>query len=316
MKKISIMDTSIATKNIGDEIIMESVNENINRLFKKDMVFRFGTHQNLDKIAINLCNESEYVFVGGTNLLSPKTRLRNNQWNIDFISSYKLKNNIVLMGVGCNSYNSMNFLSKKMYKRILDSKFIHSVRDNYTVKLLQSIGVNNVVNTGCPTLWKLDSSHCKKIPSKKSRNVVCTFTDYNKNFEKDKYLANILFDNYEKVYCWIQGSKDYEYIKTISDRFIIVNPNLQSYDDLLESNIELDFVGTRLHAGIRAMQKNRRSIIISIDNRAREMGKDFNLNVLEREDIHTLESLVNSEFNTHLRLNWNDIKKWKEQFEC
>ena len=84
---------------------------------------------------------------------------------------------------------------------------------------------------------------------------------------------------------------------------------------ILESDLELDYIGTRLHAGIRAMQKRRRSIIISIDNRAREMGKDYNLNVIEREDIENLEEYLLSEFKTDIKLNLDNIKKWKEQFK-
>ena len=63
----------------------------------------------------------------------------------------------------------------------------------------------------------------------------------------------------------------------------------------MDSDKELDYVGTRLHAGVRAMQKGRRSIILSIDNRAREMGKDYNLNVIERNDIYKLEEYIYSE---------------------
>ena len=116
------------------------------------------------------------------------------------------------------------------------------------------------------------------------------------------------------MYCWIQGSSDYEYIKSISDKFILVDPHLEEYDKILASDIDLDYVGTRLHAGIRAMQKGRRSIILSIDNRAREMGKDYNLNVIERHDIEMLDEYINKEFTTNVKLKLENINKWKNQF--
>ena len=197
----------------------------------------------------------------------------------------------------------------------MSSKYLHSVRDNHTEKLMIKMGFNNVINTGCPTLWSLNKELCESIPRHKAKDVVCTFTDYNRDIKRDKYLSKILFENYRNVYCWIQGSEDYEYVKSISNKFKIIDPHLEEYDKILESDLELDYIGTRLHAGIRAMQKRRRSIIISIDNRAREMGKDYNLNVIEREDIENLEEYLLSEFKTDIKLNLDNIKKWKEQFK-
>ena len=40
-----------------------------------------------------------------------------------------------------------------IYKRILSSEFMHSVRDSFTEEQLRSVGINNVINTGCPTMW-------------------------------------------------------------------------------------------------------------------------------------------------------------------
>jgi polysaccharide pyruvyl transferase WcaK-like protein len=40
-------------------------------------------------------------------------------------------------------------------------------------------------------------------------------------------------------------------------------------------------IGVRLHAGIRALQRGRQAVIVAIDNRAREMVRDFALPVVE-----------------------------------
>ena len=59
----------------------------------------------------------------------------------------------------------------------------------------------------------------------------------------------------------------------------------------------IDYVGTRLHAGIRALQHKKRTIIIGIDNRAIEKAKDFNLTVIDRKNIKNNGSSILSVVN-------------------
>lgn len=314
MNRVTIFDTSICTENVGDEIIMDCVNSQLMDMFKRTMFLRVPTHEKITKISYMRMKKTKLGFVGGTNLLASNMRYPINQWNIHIWNTKHL-NDVILMGVGSQNYgDKINLYTKYLYRKALSSNYIHSVRDSYTETILRKMGINNVINTGCPTLWSLTEDHCNNIPTKKSKNVICTFTDYNKDYNRDKQLSEILFKNYDNVYCWIQGSSDYEYIKSISDKFILVDPHLEEYDKILASDIDLDYVGTRLHAGIRAMQKGRRSIILSIDNRAREMGKDYNLNVIERHDIEMLDEYINKEFTTNVKLKLENINKWKNQF--
>lgn len=318
MKNIMILDTSIGTLNLGDEIIVDSVNRELRKIFPGDMFLKIPTHEKIGRVGHARINLSEKAFVAGTNLLSSQNRLfRTNQWNINAIDSIKMdKENIILMGVGWQNYQDKpNLATKILYTNALSKGYIHSVRDNYTKEKLKSIGINNVYNTGCPTMWELNRKHCDKIPVKKSKNVVCTFTDYRPDIESDNLLISILEKNYDKIYCWIQGHKDLEYINKLSSKsLILINPNLKDYDNILDSDQELDYVGTRLHAGVRAMQKKRRSIIIGVDNRAIEKKKDFNLNVIERINLKNLDDYINSEFKTDIKLDFEVIDNWKKQF--
>lgn len=50
MKKITIFNTSIISDNIGDFIIMDSVNREFKELFKKDMIFHSITHDKISKL--------------------------------------------------------------------------------------------------------------------------------------------------------------------------------------------------------------------------------------------------------------------------
>ena len=125
-----------------------------------------------------------------------------------------------------------------------------------------------------------------------------------------------LIKNYEKIYFWVQGSEDYEYLKSLknTENVIIINPTLESYREILQKG-NIDYVGTRLHAGIYAMANKVRSIIISIDNRAQDMAETYNINTINKDEIASLDSKINSEFKTNINIDQEKINEWKNQFK-
>ena len=316
MKKILIFDTSICSTNIGDCIIMDGVKIQLSKIFLNDMFFYSITHDKIHKKTYELNKISNYSFIGGTNLLSSNMN-RYNQWKINLIDLIFLKD-IILMGVGWWQYQTKpNIYTTYLLKSILNRDILHSVRDSFTKQMLKNAGIHNVINTGCPTMWKLTEKHCQKIPRIKAENVIFTLTDYNKDIQNDKKFIDILIKNYNQIFFWAQGSEDYEYIKSFKGlkNIKIIGGNLRSLDNLLEdNNLSLDYIGTRLHAGVRSLQKFRRSIVLGIDNRAKEKSKDFNLKVLPRENISELENIIRSNFVTNIKLNEDNISKWKNQF--
>jgi polysaccharide pyruvyl transferase WcaK-like protein len=316
MKKITLFDTSICSENIGDFIIMEAVKTEVSMLFTDDMIFQSLTHDKISKSTYQLNKISDFTFIGGTNLLSSNMNSYN-QWKINLIDGFFLKN-IILLGVGWWQYqDNPNLYTQLLLKKVLHSEILHSVRDSYTEKMLRKMGFKNVINTGCPTMWTLTKKHCQTIPIEKSDNVVFTLTDYNRDIVRDQKLINILSKKYNKLYFWPQGSEDLQYFNSFSGihSITILGGNLNAYNTLLESKkSSLDYVGTRLHAGIRALQKQRRTIIIGIDNRSYEKSRDFNLKVFPREKIDELDKIIDVNFSTNIIINEDNINVWKGQF--
>ena len=62
------------------------------------------------------------------------------------------------------------------------------------------------------------------------------------------------------------------------------------------SNSELDYVGTRLHAYIRAVQHGKRAINIVVDDRGKEMGRDFNLTIVRRGEWEKIRTTYRISF--------------------
>ncbi len=323
-KLITIWDTSVGTLNVGDEIINEAVKRELTEIYRDGHQFvTVPTHDIIGRRGRLMIKQSEATFVAGTNILSSKYKLfRINGWNLKLRDAFFVKG-AVLLGAGWQNYQGTpSLLNKFFYKRILNKKILHSVRDNYTKEKLESIGINNVVNTGCPTLWKLIPEHTQKIPQQKGKKVITTISDYSTNEKArmaDEKMLKTLKENYEEVFVWLQGAYDENYFDSLNPELtknIVKIPGLlQRYDQFLEENEDADFVGTRLHAGIRAMQKCRRAIIIGIDNRAMEMKKDYGLPVLERENIDALAEYINTPFETKIGLDFDLIQKWKAQFK-
>lgn len=313
-KNFAFFNTAINSDNIGDQIIVENCQKQILSCDSSFIdVKNYPTHTYLSKT-----EEKELKRIGnkiffGTNMLSG---------NILSYGLWKIGNNLtpylgtVLMGVGYDSKSlKSDFSSRLFFRTILSKKYVHSVRDSFSEKKLKSMGIKNVLNTCCPTMWGLTPEHCKNIPQEKSDKVISTITDYLQDFENDKKMLDILTECYDTVYLWLQGDGDKEYLNKLgySDKVIIIDNNLKAYDNVLE-NKNVDYVGTRLHAGIRALSYKRRSLIISIDNRAECIASDTGLPILKRKDICELKDIITGKIQTAIKLPVKNIETWKAQF--
>ncbi|RGU93392.1 polysaccharide pyruvyl transferase family protein [Clostridium sp. AF15-17LB] len=322
MKKIILFDTSIASPNKGDDIIVESCEHQLQDILKNNYVFHVPTHtpmshwyQNFSKFNVgDWFRDIDYKFICGTNILNANMFLPMTLWNVNLFNC-KIAKGSIAVGVGMGSKkNRPNLYTRRLLKSILSEDYIHSTRDDRSADFLRELGLK-AVNTGCITTWGLSNEVCGLIPKRKTDKVVFTLTDYAKNRNADKKLIEILLRNYNEVYFWIQGVGDLEYLDTIysGDKIKLIEPSLDAYQRIL--GLQPDYVGTRLHAGIKAMQCMCRSIILTVDNRTEDMKKSINLHCIGRNNIEKLELLINEEFDTSLNIKEDNIKLWKEQFD-
>ena len=317
MKKIYLFEPSIASDNTGDQIIVEGVKNTLKDFLNTNFTIEFPTHTPLSNRYALRMGQPDMKIICGSNILDGKLNriIHTKHWHLGYSTAWQLSNS-VFIGVGTLLYQRCNTYSKFVYKKMFHPDYIHSVRDEYTVKFLNEIGIKNVVNTGCPTMWSLTPEHCAKIPEGKSKKVVFTLTDYAQNKQRDDFLIKTLLKHYETVYFWAQGIKDCDYFRTLeeNDRVLIIPPSLEAYNEFLDS-VDADFVGTRLHGGMRALQKGHRTLIIGIDNRALEINKDTGLPVLNQKEIRKLPEIIESEYKTNINLNVSSIRTFLAQFD-
>lgn len=316
MKKILLFDPSISSMNNGDAIISIAAKKHLSYLLNSSIVVDISTHLPVSINYMRYFKDVDYRFVLGSNLLKTTVFGLKKQWDISLIKS-KFIGPCVLMGVGWWQYNNLpNLYTKYLLNSVLSKKYIHSVRDEYTLNILKNIGIHNVVNTGCPTMWELDSQHCSKINKHKAENVVFTLTDYHKDIELDRVLINKLGKIYNHLYFWPQGYYDMNYLLNLrvqNKKITILDPSIHSLDFILERG-NIDYVGTRLHGGIRALQKGIRTLIIAIDNRATEIHEKNNIPILQRSSIKELERVLQNNIETQIIIPEEKILLWKKQF--
>ena len=325
METIVLFDPGIRSLNKGDEIIMRSAKEELMKrnLLKDRYVIHCATHspvvtfyQNTHlNSRIRVYDDAKYKWICGSNLMWKNLFKPRPVFNVNLFNCQPYKGSI-FMGIGVGKADmKLNLYTKMLYKKILNKDYIHSARDQKAVDFLNELGYE-AIDTGCPSMWKFTPEFCKEIPHTKASNVIFTLTDYGRDKEYDQRMINILKEHYDHVYFWIQGVFDKEYFDTfenISD-IKVISPSLEEYSKILSEG-DIDYVGTRLHAGIYAMQHKVRSIIIAIDNRTRYLKESYYIHSIERNDIDCLGDLIESQFKTDVRLKQENIEKWFSQFE-
>lgn len=321
MKNIVLFDTSVGTTNKGDDIIMNSAVQGLSEILDSNFVVNIPTHitpfswfQTKYWWKAKWVKEADMKFICGTNLLWNTLFRPVNDLNINILNCDPLCNS-VLVGVGNSLLDKkIDWYTKRIYDKVLSHDYIHSTRDDETTEMLVKLGFK-ATTTGCVTLWGLTPKHCATIPSMKADEVVFTLTGPQRDDKRDQLMVDILKKNYSKRYFYVQTIWDMDYFRTLNglDDVEIISPDLKSYGTFLESH-DVDYVGTRLHGGVFAMQHGKRSIIITIDNRARNINKVSNLNSLERNKINELDDLINSTIITNITMDYNKLNRWKNQF--
>ena len=325
MNNILFLDPSVGSLNKGDEIIMECVREEMMPLFADDFVLNLPTqvspfhwYQVLrNSLRVQVYSNCKYKFVGGSNLLIPDLRTHFPQWNINLFNYQPLKNCVLVgVGAGAGAEGKINAYTRYIYQHMLSKDYYHSVRDERSKKYVEKLGLK-AINTGCVTLWKLTPEFCSTIPRDKSYRVVFTITASNdperlKNYQQ---VLDVLLQNYDEVWFWPQGVGDYELLHSLHgvEDVRILTADKHAYDKFLTDN-ETDYVGTRLHGGIYAMRHGRRSVIISIDERARSISESNKINCIPISRINNLNDYINQEIITSVEVDRSAIYEWKTQF--
>ena len=301
-----LLDTSIGTANLGDQVIVRAVRVALAEC-GVDIHAALPTHRKWSLEEVKSAAKVDYWIFAGTNMLQSKA-LRHQPWKMSFRQFRLLRRKVVLFGVGAWQYQrGLSPLMRVFYAELLAKDVLHSVRDEYSLYKLRRIA-SNVVNTSCPTLWMVLSRGTQLGPAKK---VVTTLTDYSKDITQDRILLQLLAESYDEVVLWPQGQGDAAYARSIGFEGTILDPEVEALSRLEAQ--EFDYVGSRLHGGVLALQQGMRAHIIAVDNRAIEIGKDTGLAVTPRIALTNTSNVLAP--TPDLRLPTEAIERFRSELK-
>ncbi len=314
---VHLIDTSVASDNVGDEIIVEAVKAVLKPLFAGCYISTSSGHDGLGVFGRELVAGADLAILMGTNALSPRdqTAARRFVWTVAPEDRAVLAGKVVLCGVGANrAFETVEPKQVDLLQQVLSRHYRHSVRDGLGLEILRQCGVAGV-NTSCPTLWRyLDAPAV--VPAGKAGGVVFTLTRHRPD-PADAVMVQMLKRLYAQVWFWPQQPRDLGYLQEIAglDGIQALPANLAAYDAHLATHA-VDVVGTRLHGGIRGLSHGRRVLIVAIDNRAAEIGRETGLPVMLRQDVVAqMERRLTGEWTTALALPRADIAAFLAQFQ-
>lgn len=328
MTKIVILNTALETDNQGDHIIMDACQQWLPK--HSEFAVHMASHQPRTDKELEQLKEAELVILCGTNALT--ANMKRSHWKLsdeELDGSY-YDDKLVLYGVGWSEWTeNITEQTKQFLNRSISTKCASSVRDKKTASIIEASIGRHVTYTACPTLWFAGYTNRDYLRS--TGHVTFTLTDYRPH-ANDAVFLKWLLDNYDTLAFWEQGANDFKYLceilerievdycldtKTIAnERITCIASGLASYDRLVGAG---DYIGSRLHGGIRAMQKSNYPVkIIAVDNRATEIGHSAGMPVIQQnaEDfIAQLENpatIANLAKHLEFKLPIDDIEHFKQ----
>ena len=305
-KSTTLLNTAMDSSNDGDQIIVDSIFREFPQLKHLPEV---PTHRAPTSTELALARSSKVLIVTGTNILTGVAG-SDRQWPLTEREVDAYAGKVVFLGVGWRDYETTIAPDRAaLIRRLRHPDIPVAARDGYTHERLISLSVASA-NTGCPTMWSLPD----RLSTPGSRDeCVFTLTDYRPDRVRDHILIRALSHTYRHVHLWPQSEKDSIRAQSLRlPRNVHTSPRgLGALETSLEGR---DYVGTRLHAGVRAMQLGSPALVAAVDNRAIEIGRDTNLPVVARSKgtRAILRILRSAEKTTDLTLPKAEIKAWKE----
>lgn len=306
-----LVDPGLTSTNLGDRIISQAVHENfVSELQSRGTdVVSLPLHGPIDHAQRRQLRAATDVVVSGTNLLSSHMRFRS-PWTWSRSDVNLTSGKLTVFGAGWWQYQThgIDWMTGR-WLRSLGSHKQWAVRDVYSAKRLEEASIR-ALHTSCPSLWAV---RVQRMPGGSTR-VVATFTDYTQDRASDAALITLLRGRFDEVRLWPQGPGDSSYFKSLGvPSSAILGRTVEAFDNALAVP-DTAYVGLRLHGGIRAAQLNIPSLILSVDNRAREIGRSIGLVCPSRHSLSVIRPLLESTDVSTLRLPHQNISAWLAQW--
>ena len=296
-----------AKKNVGDYLIGSRARKLL-REFVDDDIVELDRFSPLDTHIPTINKSRAVILCGGpayTKNIFPKVYPLT-----DYIEQIKVP--IIPFGLGWSGKpfgSPDDFRFDDISKRIIDD--IHkkadftSCRDIITENILQSHGHDNILMTGCPVWYDLDSIGKELDTSLDYKRIVFTTPASRKLVKQNKKLMKVLrntFPSAEIICSFHRGilpdkhtgiKRSIAYMRMTLDAkklgFKVVDTSFDLQKIGFYKDLDLH-VGYRVHAHLDFISRRKPSILINEDGRGQGMVESMNLPVLNFDDQNLIES--------------------------
>lgn len=299
-----IVLVSGAQKNVGDYLIVSRAKKLLQQFVDPEIVevSRFENHQ--DKL--ELFNKSRAIILGGGPAYTPNVFPEIYQ----FISDYdKITAPIIPMGLGWYGKNLNQFrfsdVSLSYLQKIHSKIHVSSCRDILTHGILERHAITNVLMTGCPAWYELDSLG-KEFRNTGIKKIVIT-TGASQKLVKQTIriirLARKLFPKAEIVVSFHRGilpgpntpprkGLAYSAIALLAQPYGVTIKDVSGYVDKIDFYKNYDLhIGYRVHAHLYFLSYRKPSLLINEDGRGLAMGKSLGLPIFDVEQKDLIDSV-------------------------
>ena len=298
-------------KNVGDFLIFNKAKELITHFLKPTNTL---IHSRTDEIKdqISEVNDTDAIFICG----GPGYRTHFYPMTYPFLKNID-KITIPIIPYGLGWQGLPRYLPEKFRFSPLSEKYIHRIhhhiptsttRDEITKEILNRMGVNNVINSGCPTLFEFDKLRNNQAFQKPTRidNVVISMAQdhhlHNQNVELLR-AVNQLFPKATKYALFHRGIEADD--KTTEEegntlRKLVSKSRQEGYEiiDLAYDLNQMDIyenadihIGYRVHGHAFSVSKRIPTFIIWEDGRGQGMSTNLGLQGIPAFKIKFLDKL-------------------------
>lgn len=291
-------------KNFGDEAILSVLTSHLKSLpdvdvtvFSSDCEFTEKTYgvkavKRFDlKSVVDTIRNCDVLVSGGGSLLQDVTSLKSLIYYSFIIALGLLFNKkVIIFAQGIGPLNSN--LAKNIVKNLLKYCSVVTVRDEKSLNLLNSLGVE--AKLVCDPIYSLN------IPSTENEGVVgIQLRDFKTmNEELLQKLALLLvtkFENKKIEIFSLQKTQDFELSKHFEKVLKSFNPDMQTEiveDDIINRLSHLEYlIGMRFHAVLVALKAGVKTCAINYDVKVEKLATDANIPMISMDAHENLEAI-------------------------
>lgn len=311
--KFALLTSAINGDNSGDSIIESAVR----RLLLANEIVQFPLTTPLTNVDFESINTCDALIICGTNLYQHVFACNLTPYVID-----QIKIPIIPFGIGSSA--AIGAIPKMDQDGIVAVQAIHrkcvvsSVRDEASLRFLHSIGVKNVILSGCPVLF-----HGLSCPDFTPSGTGYTLTPRARLLHIDNEwnarqleTLGVVCKRYNPSLV-LQSPYDIPIAEMLAEKYgveIVMDENWQAEQYIRKAREQEINIGFRLHFAMLSISYGKPSFLISHDSRASEFCKLLRLPLIDIKnysDNALMLQVEMREFDSDgVRRRWDELS-WK-----